>query len=83
MLAKNTVSQYDKEELKDCEVLTDHRVIANQWCSAQRINNPMIASGNRTAIYRRLVWQSVFLLHLDWERGLVKWSIMFTFYPIN
>ena len=33
-------------------------VIANQWCSAQRIKIVMIASGNHTVIYRRLVWQS-------------------------
>ena len=30
-------------------------VIANQWCSAQRIKIVMIASGNHTVIYRRLV----------------------------
>ena len=33
-------------------------VIPNQWCSAQRIKIVMIASGNHTVIYRRLVWQS-------------------------
>ena len=39
-----------------CHVM---RVIANQWCSAQRIRIVMIASGNHTVIYCRLVWQSV------------------------
>ena len=33
-------------------------VIPNQWCSAQRIKIVMIASGNHTVIYRRLVWES-------------------------
>ena len=37
--------------------IKDH-VIASQWCSAQRIKIVMIASGNHTVIYRRLVWES-------------------------
>ena len=44
--------------LKKTKCPNRRTVIANQWCSAQRIKIVMIASGNHTVIYRRLVWES-------------------------
>ena len=52
------VTAHQRGCLKKAKCPNRRTVIANQWCSAQRIKTVMIASGNHTVIYRRLVWQS-------------------------
>ena len=51
--------RWDDEGIVPYEFLKSRRithVIANRWCSAQRIKIAMTASGSHTLVYRTLVW---------------------------